>query len=238
MSNRQIYESAWLILATGVAIRLAPFLERDSGRLRRVLLLTSPVLLGIIVATSGSVFGMAWLKARREASRPLPPSGSPNILLVVMDTVRADRLSLYGYERSNSPTLDRLAERGIRFDNARATAPWTVPSHGSIFTGRWPHELGVEWMTPLKRDFPTLAEYLSSHGYATAGFVGNTLLCSYDTAMDRGFTHFEDYVLRPLTSFRTALLCDRAVRLASDLALLFQPERRLRISETDARCLI
>ena len=52
--------------------------------------------------------------------------------------MRADRLSLYGYERPTSPVLERLAKEGIRFDEARATAPWTVPSHASIFTARWP----------------------------------------------------------------------------------------------------
>ena len=99
----------------------------------------------------------------------------------------------------------RLAKRGIRFTEARATAPWTLASHASMFTGRWPHELDVKWMTPLTVKFPTLAEYLGSHGYATAGFVANTDYCSYDTGLDRGFTHYEDYVadlphLRPLRS--------------------------------------
>ena len=102
---------------------MAPLLERDSRRLRGLLLLTSPVLLGIILVTSGFVFGMDWLKARLEANRPLPPPGSPNVLLVVMDTVRADRLSLYGYERPTTPTLERLAKRGIRFDNCARDGP-------------------------------------------------------------------------------------------------------------------
>ncbi len=116
-----------------------------------------------------------WVKERREARRPLPPADSPNVLLIVMDTVRADRLSLYGYHRPTTPRLEQLAKRGIRFDKVRATAPWTLPSHASMFTGRWPHELGVEWMTPLRGKFPTLAEYLGSRGYATAGFAANTL---------------------------------------------------------------
>ena len=124
----------------------------------------------------GSVFGGDWLKQRREAGRPLPPANSPNVLLIVLDTVRADRLSLYGYQRRTTPTLERLAKRGIRFDAARATAPWTLPSHASLFTGRWPHELDVQWLTPLRVNFPMLAEYLGSHGYATAGFVANTAL--------------------------------------------------------------
>ena len=120
------------------------------------------------------MFAGDWVKERREASRPLPPADSPNVLLIVMDTVRADHLSLYGYDRATTPTLEQLAKRGIRFDKARATAPWTLASHASLFTGRWPHELDVQWLTPLRGKFPTLAEYLGSHGYATAGFVANT----------------------------------------------------------------
>ena len=63
-----------------------------------------------------------------------------------------------------------------------------------MFTGRLPHELGVKWLTPLQPGFPTLAEYLGSRGYATAGFVANTQYCSSDTGLDRGFAHYEDYV--------------------------------------------
>ena len=75
------------------------------------------------------------------------------------------------------------------------TAPWTLTSHASFFTGRWPHELDIKWLTPLRKNFPMLAEYLAAHGYATAGIVSNAAYCSYDTGLDRGFTHYEDYVL-------------------------------------------
>ena len=187
---------------------MAPVLERNETRLHRTLLKTLPCLLGLVLVLAGFVFGRDWLKQRREAGRPLPPAASPNVLLVVLDTVRPDHLSLYGYGRSTSPTLERMARQGIRFDGARATAPWTLASHASLFTGRLPHELGVKWMTPLGRGFPTLAEYLGSHGYATAGFVGNTLYCSYDSGLSRGFTHYEDFDLDRLGPFRTAQLVD------------------------------
>jgi arylsulfatase A-like enzyme len=88
-----------------------------------------------------------------------------------------------------------------------------------MFTGRWPHELGVEWMTPLRGKFPTLAEYLGSHGYATAGFASNTLFCSYDTGIDRGFTHYEDYELGPLAAARTAFAVDYAFNGLFDLVV-------------------
>jgi arylsulfatase A-like enzyme len=71
-----------------------------------------------------------------------------------------------------------MAQRGILFQEARATAPWTLASHASLFTGRWPHELDVQWITPLRSNFPALADYLGSQGYATAGFVANRLYCS------------------------------------------------------------
>jgi membrane-anchored protein YejM (alkaline phosphatase superfamily) len=150
----------------------------------------------------------AWFKQRREASRPLPPAGSPNVLLIVLDTVRADRLSLYGYHRSTTPTLERLAKRGIRFDAARAAAPWTLMSHASFFSGRWPHELDVKWQTPLRTNAPMLAENLATHGYATAGIVSNAVHCSYDTGLDRGFTYYEDYVLDKPNILRTAVLVE------------------------------
>jgi arylsulfatase A-like enzyme len=161
---------------------------------------------------AGSVFAADWLKERRQAGRPLPPVDSPNVLLIVMDTVRADRLSLYGYHRPTTPQLKQLATRGIRFDKVRATAPWTLPSHASMFTGLLPHEVGVEWMTPLRGEFPTLAEFLGFHGYATAGFAANTLFCSYDTGIDRGFTHYEDYEFGPLAAARTAFVVDYAFK--------------------------
>jgi arylsulfatase A-like enzyme len=221
VAGPQIHTGAWFILALGIASRLVPWLERPATRSRRLLSWGFPGLLGSVLVMAGLVLGRDRLNQWREVSRPLPSSDSPNVLLIVLDTVRADHLSLYGYRRATSPALERLAQRGIRFDEARATAPWTLPSHASLFTGRWPHEFTVRWLTPLGGDFPTLAEYLGTHGYATAGFVANTLYCSYDTGLERGFTHYEDYVLDPgrLSAFRTALLVDRAWDGVSKLGL-------------------
>jgi arylsulfatase A-like enzyme len=211
VAGPRIHTVAWLILTLGIASRGVPWLERRAARLRRWLIGSFPALLGVVLVLAGFVLGRDRLVQRREASRPLPPADSPNVLLIVLDTVRADHLSLYGYYRPTSPVLERVAKQGIRFEEARATAPWTLPSHASLFTGRWPHELAVKWMTPLSLNFPTVAEYLGSHGYATAGFVGNTLYCSYDTGLNRGFTHYEDYDLdlERFRLLRTAWLIDR-----------------------------
>jgi arylsulfatase A-like enzyme len=204
----QIYPEAWMLFGLGVAIQFVPILERRITSLRRRLLLSFPLMLGFVILLLSFVLVGDRLKQSREASRPLPPANSPNVLLIVLDTVRADHLSLYGYERSTSPVLEQLAKRGIRFDQARATAPWTLPSHASMFTGRWPHELGEQWMTPIRANFPTLAEYLGNHGYATAGFVANVGYCSQETGLARGFTYYEDYVLEKLTPLRTSGLVE------------------------------
>jgi arylsulfatase A-like enzyme len=216
-----------LIVASGIAVRLVPWLERDEMRWRRWLLLSFPGLLGLVLVMAGVVFGGDWLKEWREAARPLPPAGAPNVLLIVLDTVRADRMSFYGSQRSTTPALERLAQRGILFAHARATAPWTLASHASMFSARLPHELAVQWQTPLRGNFPTLAEYLGSNGYATAGFVANTEYCSYDTGLDRGFTHYEDYPpdLQHLRPLRTALLFTSAWDGASSLGLWLSPSR-------------
>jgi arylsulfatase A-like enzyme len=212
VAGPQIYFEAWVVLALGIAARLVPWLERNPVAVRRWMQWSFPVLLAAAPLIGGSIVAGDRIKQRREAARPMPPPGSPNVLLIVMDTVRADRLSLCGYHRATTPRLEQLATRGVRFENVRATAPWTLPSHASMFTGRWPHELGVEWLTPLRPSHTTLAEYLGSCGYATAGFAANTLFCSYDTGIDRGFTHFEDYELAPLDAARTALAVNVAFK--------------------------
>ena len=220
-----IFPEAWFILTLGIALRAVPLLKANPARLRRVLLWSFPVLVGLVLILASSFFVADWLKQRREAGTALPPSDTPNVLLIVLDTVRQDHLSLYGYQRPTTPSLVRLARRGIRFDSARATAPWTLPSHASLFTGRWPHELGSGWVTPIRNEFPTLAGYLGSHGFATAGFVANAQYCSYATGLSRGFTHFEDYAFEKLNLLRTSVIVDEFFRTTA-LVWIHRSKRR------------
>ncbi len=129
----------------------------------------------------------------------------------MLDAVAAGHLSLNGYERATSTTLVELAERGIRFDSARAASSWTLPSHATMFTGRWLHELSAGWLTPLDRTRPTLAEYLGDRGYATAGFVANTYYCATDSGLARGFAHYRDFIFPELTALKMAVLVNRAL---------------------------
>src|SRR5262249_31529412 len=144
-----------------------------------------------------------WKQMRAGAQR-LPPPGSANVLLIVLDTVAAGHLSLYGYDRPTSTTLEELAQLGIRFDFAMAPSSWTLPSHATMFTGRWHHELSVGWLAPLDETRPTLAEFLGARGYATAGFIANSRYCGSDSGLGRGFTFYEDYIFPGLTASKTA----------------------------------
>jgi arylsulfatase A-like enzyme len=189
---------SWFVLAWGVVVWVVPLAERRSAALRRWILFSTPAMAVLVLASAAWILGSDRIKQSREDARPLPPGGSPNVLLVVLDTLRADRLSLYGYERKTSPLLELLASDGVRFDAARTTAPWTLPAHGSIMTGKLPSQMGAQFVKPLDLKSPTLAEYLGSHGYSTAGFVGNVFYCSRETGLATGFTHYEDYELQTL----------------------------------------
>ncbi len=119
-----------------------------------------------------------------------------DIVLLVLDTQRADRLSCYGYERRTSPALDALAADGTRFAGATAPAQWTVPAHASIFTGLYPSQHTMHQMdSVLPRDLSTLAQRLSNAGYLTAGFSQNPLIGLVKNDLDRGFSRFESYHL-------------------------------------------
>ena len=207
----RIYGPAGAILALGVATRLVPALSRHAVGFHRGVRLSFPFLAAVTPLLGASVWFGDRLKEWREEGRPLPSSKSSNVVLIVLDTASADHLSLNGYSRRTSPTLDGLARRGIRFDRARATSSWTLPSHASFFTGRWPHELSAGWLTPLDATHPTLAEYLGSKGYATAGFVANLFYCGMDTGLARGFTDYRDYIFPQLSALKMASLIGRPV---------------------------
>ena len=185
---------AGLLLSGGLAVQLAWLVAVRREPFLLFVHRTTPLLIGatlaILLVSSGV---RAWSEYRALAKLPSPPSDAGNVLLIVWDTVRTGNLSLHGYGRRTSPNLERLANRGVRFDNAFATAPWTLPSHSSLFTGRWPHELTAGWISPLDGTHGTLAEYLTAHGYDTAGFVANLDYCGRETGLSRGFAHYEDY---------------------------------------------
>ncbi len=193
---RGLYAYACVLLAGGIAVQLAPRVIKHRARFLSVVRLAIPVMAGVVVLLASWTFGREALALRRAlAGRAAASREAPNVLLVVMDTVRADRLSLYNYKRDTTPFLARLAARGVRFDAAHSAAPWTLPSHATLFTGRWPHELDTERLGRLDATYPTLAEYLRGLGYSTVGVVANQFFCGFQTGLSRGFDEYRDYPL-------------------------------------------
>ena len=125
-----------------------------------------------------------------------------NVILFILDAVRPDHLSCYGYDRKTSPTIDALARSGVIFKSAITAATWTLPSHMSIFSGLYPSECGYNPDTfnnkiipqssfpALGMEIRTMAEYLSDYGYSTTAFTGGGIL-KPEYNFDQGFHHFE-----------------------------------------------
>jgi arylsulfatase A-like enzyme len=122
---------------------------------------------------------------------------APNVLLVVLDAVRRDHVTPYGYDRPTTPELGALADQGTRYDRAIAAAPWTPPSHAAMFSGKYPSHNGVFGATPnYPPDQPHVAALLSDAGYATFGF-SNSFHTSTERGFDRGFDFYHDILALP-----------------------------------------
>lgn len=124
---------------------------------------------------------------------PLSAREWPNVLLVTIDTLRADRVGCYGYRNAETPTLDRLAREGVRFEKAFSPIPLTLPAHASILTGTYPPYHGVRDNSGfvLRPQHTSLAVLVKQLGYSTGAFVGAYVLDS-KFGLNRGFDHYYD----------------------------------------------
>ena len=148
-----------------------------------------------------------------------PDPEPTSVVLLTIDTLRADRVGAYGYERARTPALDRLASQGILFERAIAQSSWTRPSFGTLFTSRYPSDHQAAWRLlkdapgerhslynrPLRSDLPTVAEILDAGGYLTIG-VNTNVQTSRPFGFDHGFDHFID-VSRPLSVLTSSIAC-------------------------------
>ncbi|MCP4201424.1 MAG: sulfatase, partial [bacterium] len=116
-----------------------------------------------------------------------------NLLLITIDTLRADRLGSYGYDHAETPNLDRLAAEGVRFENAYSPVPLTLPTHSTLFTGQYPFTTGVRinGVHYLDEAAVTLAEQFRDRDFDTAAFVSAYVLTS-KFGLDQGFDEYED----------------------------------------------
>ncbi|MGC1434902.1 MAG: sulfatase [Terriglobales bacterium] len=185
---------AVLSLAAGIAVTFNRWFQKHTPNTLSFLHRTLPVVVAIAVVAFLGVQGTAWSR-ERVATAKLPPAapGSPNVLVVVIDTLRADHLALYGYNRETTPHLDAIAKQGVVFDNDISPSPWTLGSHASMLTGRYPHEHGVDHEVALGTTYPTLPEVFARSGYRTGGVSANLYYFARRTGLTRGFIHFDDY---------------------------------------------
>jgi len=143
-------------------------------------------MLGLAAVGAAFVATGRLMRGRSALERGSPP----NVILLIIDTLRADALGAYGSTAGASPSIDRIAAQGLRFTGAIAQASWTIPSISSLLTSRYPPELGWDAQRggPTTSS-PTLPEILASKGYATAAFAEVTW-----PLMERGFGRFENVV--------------------------------------------
>lgn len=132
-------------------------------------------------------------KANEVASKADGPLAGQNVLLITLDTTRANRLGCYGYDKAATPTLDRIASSGVLFEQAFSQVPLTLPSHTSIMTGKYPREHGIRDNNQggLNPNLDTLAKAFHRHAYRTGAFVAAFVLDSH-YGLDSGFDVYDD----------------------------------------------
>ena len=156
-----------------------------------------PLMNRVFLIAGGLASGLAYsaypvlvsTPARAVASRR---SSKPNLILISLDTVRADHLSSYRYPRATTPNLDRLASQGVLFENAVAPSSWTLPSMSSVLTGLLPYQRGADSSAPLAIGSLTLPQLIKSRGYETAGFNANMTYGLVGWGLGQGFNVYDD----------------------------------------------
>ena len=165
-------------LTAAVALFVVAFvvwrtIARRQPRLASPLVVVGALVVAVVASRAGMALGA------RKATAPPPvaigqPATGPNVILIVVDTLRADHLSCYGAKKNQTPVIDGLAADGTRFAHAYSQASWTRPSFGTIFTSLYPSShRAIHKSDTLPDAVVTLAEVMQGAGYATVGFANN-----------------------------------------------------------------
>ena len=225
LGNGALHWVAITLLAVGSAVQVYRVLGGRRSAFERLVSRTTPVLAAVVVLMAAGFTLERTLSERRAIAATPSGTGQPNVLLIILDTVRAASLSLYGYPRPTTPGLERRAADWVVFDRAFAPAPWTLPSHGSVFTGHWPHDLSRGWVSPLEINQPTITEVLRSKGYVTAGFAANYFYTTRESGFVRGFMHYEDLPMDPVQVLRSSILGQILSQLVRSHTYSYDPVR-------------
>ena len=219
----RLYHISCILLALGVAAIFERWSQAHGEAVVKFWRRSVPWIFVLwLLVLLGMMTGERIRERNQLAGLPIPRAGEPNVLVVVIDTLRADHLSLFRYGRSTTPNLDRIASQGVLFENAISACSWTLPSHSSILTGRYPSDHGMQNAQPMPwlgwdhkslRGYLTLGEALEQHGYRTGAFSANQSYFTSNVGLGRGFIHFEDYFQSPLDMFRHTLYGSEFERL-------------------------
>lgn len=209
--TERLLRGACFLLALGVAFALSRWFAAHP---EKSLKLVKRSVLVLAIAWACTFAGLKIIAAASErhqlASLPPAQPDAPNVLVIVIDTLRADHLSSYGYARPTTPNIDRFAAQSVIFRNAISACSWTLPSHASLLTGRYPEDHGMQNAQPMPwlgwdhkslRGYLTMGEAVERRGYRTGAFSANQSYFTSNVGLGRGFTHFEDYFQSPKDMF-------------------------------------
>lgn len=195
-----IHHLAALVLSAGIGYQLGRAVAGHQAGARRIVRMSLPPLAAMSAAVVILLIVLEPIRDWRAYSRVAEAEpGAPNVVLLILDTVRARDLGLYGYALDTTPALEEMAKHSVTFDRGYSTAPWTLPAHFSMLTGLYVHEMPVglkDMVEPaVDAQWPYLAEVLADQGYATAGFVANMAYLTDEYGLDRGFIHWDDHTI-------------------------------------------
>jgi arylsulfatase A-like enzyme len=240
----RLYHWSSLLLAVGVAAVCTRWIGKREAAALRFWRRTVPwMAAAAVLAAIGIQGGRWWTEQRALAKLPPAETGSPNIVVIVVDTLRADHLSSYGYARATSPHIDGIARQGVLFENAISTCSWSYPSHVSLVTGAYQFEHGMGSVPPVGifdsgslrfHGYPTLGEVLEQRGYRTAAFSANRTYFAHDLGFGRGFIHFEDYFHSPADMLVRTLYGKEFARIYLTRSNKSKPKRLLRFLGFDS----
>ncbi len=177
---------------------------------RAILVRKGPIALAALGAFSGLVAQLAPNREPTETARP-------HVVLITVDTLRADHLASYGYHLKTSPHMDQLAEEGVRFDRAYTAIPMTGPAHFSMFTGRYPQEHGARIngvSLPGDSKWLTVPKVLRRFGYTSGAFVSAWPLVGRLTQLHRDFDHYDEEMERSYQVFHSMRWAEDVTRPA------------------------
>lgn len=226
---RHIHPYALLLIAIGIGTQVAIAFGRRfavAGSRARWL---AGACAACMLVTIGTTVAMRRVDASGLARlRVAAAKDAPNVILLILDTVRARNMSVYGYARRTTPVLEDLAASGVAFEHAFSTATFSAPSHASMLTGLYGSQTGADYTHRLNEKHRTLPEALNAHGYVSGAFVANGVWAGRNVGIGRGFAHYEDFPLSFLQAiWSTTLTQSRTGRRLVNGVFLREPRRIL-----------